>query len=38
MRRHSSNDELRWVAWANLFARAHPITDTVKLSLPHATH
>ncbi len=36
--RRSSNDGLRWVAWANLFARAHPLADTGKLSLAHATH
>ena len=36
--RRSSNDGLVWVAWANLFARACPITDTGKLSLVHATH
>ena len=35
--RRSSNDGLRWVAWANLFARAYPIADTGKLSLAHAT-
>ena len=35
--RHSSNHELRWVPWANLFARAHPNADTGKLSLAHAT-
>jgi len=34
----SSEYRLRWVAWANLFARAHPIADTGKLSLAHATH
>ena len=34
----SSNDGLCWVAWANLFARAHSITDTGKLSLAHGTH
>ncbi len=28
----------RRVAWANLFARAHPIADTGKLLLAHATH
>ncbi len=38
MLRRSSKDGLRWVAWANLFARAHPIADTGKLSLAHATH
>ena len=27
----TSDDGLRWVAWANLFARAHPIADTGKL-------
>ena len=26
------------VAWANLFARVHPIAATGKLSLAHATH
>ncbi|MCH9001940.1 MAG: hypothetical protein IIC02_05140 [Planctomycetes bacterium] len=26
------------MAWANLFAHAHPIADTGKLSLAHATH
>ena len=36
--RHRSNDGLRWVAWANLFARAHPIAATGKLSLAHAAH
>ncbi|MCH9001754.1 MAG: hypothetical protein IIC02_04200 [Planctomycetes bacterium] len=25
------------MAWANLFARGHPIADTGKLSLAHAT-
>ncbi len=37
MLRHSSTDGLRWVAWANLIARAFPIADTGKLSLAHAT-
>jgi|GEM_PF-2323592 len=36
--RRSASQGLRWVAWANLFARAHSIADTGKLSLAHATH
>ena len=35
--RRGSDDELRWVAWANLFARGRSIADTGKLSLAHAT-
>ncbi len=34
----SSNDGLRWVAWANVFSRGHSIAATGKLSLAHATH
>ncbi len=41
MVRHGLNDGMRgmgpgWVAWANFFARGHPIADTGKLSLSHS--
>ncbi len=37
MLRRSSNDGVRWVAWANLFARVRSKNTTGKLLLAHAT-